>query len=68
MNSHTCKGCNLPRAIDHGDISLLIGVDVPEALQTVAIRESRSGGPYAVKALKIREKYVKMGLLREKTT
>ena len=45
------QGVKLPRAIDYGDISLLIGVDVPEALQPVEIRKSRSGGPYAVKAL-----------------
>lgn len=43
------QGVQLPRAIDHGEISLLIGVDVPEALQPVEIRKSRSGGPYAVK-------------------
>ena len=45
------QGVQLPRAIDHGDISLLIGDDVPEAIKPVAIRESRNVGPYAVKAL-----------------
>ena len=43
------QGVQLPRAIDNGEISLLIGVDVPEALQPVEIRKSRNGGPFAVK-------------------
>ena len=42
------QGVQLPRAIDHGDVSLLIGIDVPEALQPVEIH---NGGPYAVKAM-----------------
>ena len=39
------QGVQLPRAIDHGDISLLIGVDVPEALQPVAIRDLETEDP-----------------------
>ena len=42
------QGLQLPRALDNGEINLLIGVDVPEALQPVEIRKSRNGGPFAV--------------------
>ena len=45
------QGVQLPRTFDLGDDSLLIGADVPEALQPVEIRKSRNGGPYAVKTM-----------------
>ena len=42
------QGVQLPRAIDNGEISLLIGVHVPEGLQPVEIHKSTNGGPFAV--------------------
>ena len=38
------QGVELPRAIDHGKVSLLIGIDVPEALEPVEIRRSLKRG------------------------
>ena len=46
MNSRTCKVYNYQE-----QLIVAIGVDVPEAVQQVAIRESRNGGPYAVNTL-----------------
>ncbi len=33
------------------EVNLLIGADVPEALQPLEIRKSENGGPFAVKTV-----------------
>ena len=42
-------GITVPRALTSQDVGLLIGVDVPEALEPVEVRRAQNGGPYAVK-------------------
>ena len=43
------NGVTVPRALTNHDVGLLIGVDVPEALEPEEIRRAQDGGPYAVK-------------------
>lgn len=43
-------GLNLPR-FKYTDIDLLIGSDVPQALEPKQVKESQNGGPFAVKTL-----------------
>ena len=43
------NGIMVPEMIAGGKISLLIGVDVPEALEPDEMRKSENGGPFAVK-------------------
>ena len=43
------NGVTVPRALTNQDVGLLIGVDVPEALEPEEIRRGQDGGPYAVK-------------------
>ena len=45
------KGIKLPREIPNGEVTLLIGIDVPEALQPHDIRKSENGGPYAIQTV-----------------
>ena len=42
------KGIKLPREIPNGEVTLLIGIDVPEALQPHDVRKSENGGSYAI--------------------
>ena len=44
-------GIMLPDTICDGEVSLLIGVDVPQALQPEEVRRSEDGGPYAIKTM-----------------
>ena len=44
-------GITLPGIIPNGEVSLLIGVDVPEALQPEKVRKSDGAGPYAIKTV-----------------
>ena len=39
----------VPKALTNQDVGLLIGVDVPEALEPEEIRRAPDGGPYAMK-------------------
>ena len=39
----------LPAELRNGEVSILIGVDVPEALQPYEIIKAQQGGPYAVR-------------------
>ena len=43
------SGIMVPETIADGKVSLLIGVDVPEALEPDEMRKSENGGPFAVK-------------------
>ena len=43
------NGIMVPETIADGKVSLLIGVDVPEALEPNEMRKSEDGGPFAVK-------------------
>ena len=45
------KGIKLPREIPNGEVTLLIGIDVPEALQPHDVRKSENGGPYAIQTV-----------------
>ena len=42
-------GVTVPKALKDQDVGLLIGVDVPEALEPEEIKRAQDGGPYAVK-------------------
>ena len=44
-------GITLPGRIPNGEVTLLIDVDVPEALQPEEVRKSNDGGPYAIKTV-----------------
>ena len=43
------KGIKLPERIVDSEVELLIGVDVPEALESYQLRKSENGGPFAIK-------------------
>ncbi|XP_065068249.1 uncharacterized protein LOC135693649, partial [Rhopilema esculentum] len=45
------EGITLPGTINDGVVSLLIGMDVPNALQPLEVQKSENGGPYAVKTM-----------------
>lgn len=41
----------LPSTLHGEEVNLLIGVDVPDALQPLEVRKSKSGGPFAVRTI-----------------
>ena len=43
------EGVKVPAMLDNSDFGLLIGVDVPEALETIYIIPGQIGGPYAAR-------------------
>ena len=45
------KGIKLTREIPNGEVTLLIGIDVPEALQPHDVCKSENGGPYAIQTV-----------------
>ncbi|MCP4798391.1 MAG: hypothetical protein GY893_00405, partial [bacterium] len=45
------QNIQLPKAIANGQVNLLIGVDVPKALQPCEIRRCEDGGPFAVRTV-----------------
>ena len=45
------RNIQLPKVITNGQVDLLIGVDVPKALQPCEIRRCEGGGPFAVRTV-----------------
>ena len=43
------KDISMPERITNGEVDLLLGVDVPEALESLEVRKSEAGGPFAIK-------------------
>ena len=45
------NGIKLPSEIQNGQVTLLISVDAPEALQPHDACKSKNGGPYAIQTV-----------------
>ena len=45
------NGIKLPSEIPNGEVTLLIAIDVPKALQPHNVRKSENGGPYAIQTV-----------------